>query len=274
MPRATGPGLGARFVFTLPVVQDAGPAPRPTRHRGNGQSTGTILVVDDDPMILRSVRDALSTAGFRAVVTSDPEEALALMEEHRPNLALLDLMLPEHDGVELMGDILTVSRIPVIFLSAYGRDEVVARVLEQGATDYIVKPFSPTELVARVKATLRRFGEPERPVSAKPFVLGDLTIDYAQRRVTVSGDPVPLTATEFNMLAELSMDAGRVVPHNRLLRRVWSPGKPGNLRVLRTHLMRLRRKLGDVAANPRYIFSEPHVGYRMPKGEGEDEQEQ
>ena len=261
-----GPGLGARFVFTLPVVQDAEPARRPARSYENGQSAGTVLVVDDDPLVLRSVRDALSAAGFRAVVTADPEEAPVLMGEHSPCLALLDLILPEHDGEELMGDILAASRIPVIFLSAYGKDEMVARILEQGATDYIVKPFSPTELVARVRAALRRFGEPERPEPAGAFVLGDLTIDYAQRRVSVSGRPAPLTPIEFDLLAALSLDAGRVVPHDRLLRRVWSQVKPGNLRVLRTHLMRLRRKLGDDAANPKYIFGEPRVGYRMPKG--------
>ena len=264
-----GPGLGARFVFTMPVVRDAESAPRPARSQGDEASAGTVLVVEDDPLVLRSVRDALSSACFRPVVTADPEEALALMGEHSPQLALLDLMLPEHDGTELMGDILAVSRIPVIFLSAYGRDEVVARVLEQGATDYIVKPFSPTELVVRVRAALRRFGEPVRPDTAEPFVSGDLTIDYAQRRVTISGRPAPLTPTEFDLLAELAADAGRVVPHDRLLRRVWSPGKPGNLKVLRTHLMRLRRKLGEDAANPKYIFAEPRVGYRMPKGETE-----
>ena len=267
-----GPGLGARFVFTLPVVRDAGPAPRSARSQDAGQSAGTVLVVDDDPMILRSVRDALSSAGFRPVVTEDPEEALALMGEHSPRLALLDLMLPDHDGTELMGDLLAISRIPVIFLSAYGRDETVARVLEQGATDYIVKPFSPTELVARVRAALRRFGEPQVPAPEEPFMLGDLTIDYARRRVTVSGNPAQLTPTEFGLLTELSKEAGRVVPHDRLLRRVWSPGKPGNLRVLRTHLMRLRRKLGDDASNPKYIFAEPRVGYRMPKGERVDEE--
>ncbi|MCY4623413.1 MAG: response regulator [Chloroflexi bacterium] len=261
-----GPGLGARFLFTLPVVREAEPARSPARSQDSGPSAGTVLVVDDDPLTLRSVRDALSIAGFRAVVTADPDEALALMREHSPCLALLDLMLPEYDGTELMGDILAVSRIPVIFLSAYGRDEVVARVLEQGATDYIVKPFSPTELVARVKAALRRFGEPEFPAPAEPFVLGDLTIDYATRRVTVSGLVAPLTPTEFDLLTALSMEAGRVVPHDRLLRRGGGPGKPGNVRALRTLLVGLRRKLGDDAVNPKYIFAEPRVGYRMPEG--------
>ena len=262
-----GPGLGARFVFSLPLAGDAAPAPRPAHSRDGAPSEGTVLVVDDDPLVLRSVRDALSDAGFDVVVTAQPEEAPALLERHRPALALLDLMLPERDGVELMGDLLAVSRIPVIFLSAYGRDEVVAGILEQGAADYIVKPFSPTELVARVRAALRRFGEPLRPEPAEPFVLGDLAIDYARRRVTLAGREATLTRTEFDLLAELSLEAGRVVPHERLLRRVWSPGKPGNLRVLRTHLMRLRRKLGEDAASPRYIFAEPRVGYRMPEGE-------
>ena len=262
-----GPGLGARFTFTLPTVPDAEPARRTARSRGDGPSEGTVLVVDDDPLTLRSVRDALSAAGFRPVVTADPDEALLLMAEHRPGLALLDLMLPERDGVELMGDLLAVSRIPVIFLSVYGRDEVVAKVLEQGATDYIVKPFSPTELVARVRAALRRSGEPQHPEPAEPFVLGDLTIDYERRRVTLSGNPVELTPTQYDLLAALAAEAGRVVTHDRLLRRVWSPGKPGNLRVLRTHLMRLRHKLGEDGSNPRYILAEPRVGYWMPEGD-------
>ncbi len=262
-----GPGLGARFVFTLPVVQETEPVRSPHRSKDGPQSAGTVLVVDDDPMVLRSVRDTLSTAGFSAVVTADPDEALGLMAEHQPRLALLDLMLPERDGEELMGDILAVSRIPVIFLSAYGRDETVARLLEKGASDYIAKPYSPAELVARVRAALRRFWESQFSASEEPFVLGDLRIDYATRRVTVGGNAVELTPTEFDLLAALSMEAGRVVSHERLLRRVWSPGKPGNLRVLRTHLMRLRSKLGDDAVNPTYIFAEPRVGYRMPKGE-------
>ena len=265
-----GPGLGARFVFTLPAVEGAEPAPRPAaRAQDGGRSAGTVLVVDDDPVVLRSVRETLSGAGFRPVVTADPKEALALVAEHSPRLALLDLLLPEQDGVDLMADILAASRIPVIFLSAYGREELVDGVLEQGATDYIVKPFSPTELVARVRAALRRSGEAQRLAPEEPFVLGDLSIDYATRRVTVSGRPAPLTPTEFDLLATLAMEAGRVVPHDRLLRRAWSPGKPGNLHVLRTHLKHLRRKLGDDAGNPTYIFAEPRVGYRMPAAETE-----
>ena len=260
-----GPGLGARFVFTLPVADDTEPASPAARSHDDAPPGGTVLVVDDDPLTLRSVRDALSPAGFRPVVTADPDDALLLVEKERPNLVLLDLMLPGHDGVELMRDILSVSEVPVIFLSAYGKDVVVARILEEGATDYIVKPFSPTELVARVKAALRRFVRWEHPESIEPFVLGDLTIDYAQRTATVAGRPAQLTPIEYHLLVELAAYAGRVVPHEQLLRRAWSPKKPGNLQVLRTHLMRLRHKLGDDAGNPKYIFSVPRVGYRMPE---------
>ncbi len=262
-----GPGLGAQFSFTLPAVPEAEPARRPRVQRGGVPSGGTVLVVDDDPKTLRSVRDALSAAGFRAVVTGDSQEALLLMAEESPRLVLLDLVLPEVNGVDLMGDLMAVSRVPVVFLSVYGRDEVIARALEEGATDYIVKPFSPTELVARVRAALRRFEEPRGPGPVGPFLLGELAIDYERRRATLSGEPVELTPTEFDLLAELSAEAPRVVTHDRLLRRVWSPGKPGNLRVLRTHLMRLRRKLGEDGGNPRYIIAEPRVGYWMPEGE-------
>ena len=263
-----GPGLGARFAFTLPAVREAQLVRSSRRRRSDVESAGTVLVVDDDPLTLRSVRDALSSAGFRTVATGDPQEAPLLMTEHNPRLVLLDLVLPGWDGVELMGDLLAVSRVPVIFLSAYGGDEVVARALEEGATDYIVKPFSPTELVARVRAALRRFEEPRHPEPAGVFLLGELAIDYERRRVTLSGNPVELTATEFDLLAALAAEAGRAVPHDRLLRRVWSPGKPGNRRLLRTHLMHLRKKLGEDGENPRYILAEPRVGYRMPEGEG------
>ena len=177
-----GLGLGARFAFTLPVVPDPKPSPHRARAKEGEPSAGTVLVVDDDPRTLRSVRDVLATAGYQPVVTADPAEALLLMAEVTPRLVLLDLVLPGFDGMKLMGDLQAVARIPVVFLSAYGRDEVVAWVLEQGATDYIVKPFSPTELVARVRAALRRFGASERPAPEEPFVLGDLTIDYARRR--------------------------------------------------------------------------------------------
>ena len=266
-----GSGLGARFTFTVPAVEGAAAeplqrAPDPRRESAAGQP---VLVVDDDPQTLRYVRKALSDAGFEPIVTADPEEALPLVEEKRPDLVLLDMMLPGADGIELMRDILAVADVPVIFLSAYGRDEVVARALESGAIDYIVKPFSPTELVARVRAALRRGVGPYRSDPPEPYVLGDLTIDYAERLVTLAGLPVQLTATEYQLLFDLSVNAGRVLTHDQLLRRAWDPKRQGDLRALRAHLRRLRRKLGEDGSNPKYFFAEPRVGYRMAKGEGQ-----
>ena len=222
-----------------------------------------VLAVDDDPNHLRYIRATLVESGFAPVVTGDPAEAVRLMEEERPELALLDLMLPGIDGMDLMRDILAVADVPVIFLSGYGREEVVARALDMGAVDYVVKPFSPTELAARISAALRRRATVE---PSEPYVLGDLTIDYARRRVTLAGDRVQLTPTEYGMLAELSAHAGRVLTHEHLLKRVWGEWGDGNVRPMRTMVSKLRRKLGDDADNPTYIFTEPRVGFRMPKG--------
>ena len=268
-----GPGLGARFTFTLPSVEagrgTAGalrPVPAGSREGGlmDPEERVRILAVEDDPNDLRYIRDTLTVSGYAPVVTGDPEEAVRLMEEERPELVLLDLMLPGIGGIELMSDILDVADVPVIFLSAYGRDEVVARAFEMGAVDYVVKPFSPTELSARIRAALRRR---ETVEPSEPYVLGDLTIDFAQRRVTLAGRRVELTPTEYGMLAELAAHAGRVLTYEHLLERVWRNRSDGNVRPMRTIVSKLRRKLGDDANNPTYIFTEPRVGFRMPKGE-------
>ena len=245
------------------------------------QSRGTrgrrgvrVLAVDDDAQALRFVRDALTDGGYEVIATDDPEEALRLMEREQPHLVLLDLVLPGTDGIELMRDILSIDNVPVIFLSGYGQDQVIVRAFEMGADDYIVKPFSPTELAARVQAALRRRAGPARAEPAEPYVRGDLTIDYAQRLVSVAGSPVRLTAIEYNLLQELSMHAGRVLTHEHLLNRVWGRTRTRNPRVIRTHLMRLRRKLGEDGENPRYIFAEPRVGYRMERPETRSDAEE
>ena len=264
-----GPGLGARFAFTLPVVVEAmsesvRPVPEITLPAATGQP---VLVVDDDPQTLRYVRRTLSGAGYAPILTGDPEEALRLMEERPPDLVLLDLMLPDADGIELMRDILANAQVPVILLSANSRGQVMERAFESGAADYIVKPFSPTELVARVRAALRRRVGSDPSVSPEPYVLGDLTIDYAERLVTLAGRPVQLRAKEYQLLYELSVNAGRVVTHDELLRRMWGANKPDDLRALRAHLRRLRRALGENADDPTYFFTEPRVGYRMARGD-------
>ncbi len=266
-----GPGRGARFTFTIPVADEMaiGAVARPalgTTHSPHKteEEQVRILVVEDDPQALRYTRDILSKSGYVPLVTVDPEEALHLLEDERPHLVLLDLVLPGIDGMDLMKEILDKSDLPIIFLSAYGRDEVVAKALEKGAADYIVKPFSPTELVARIRAALR-----DRASSApwEPFHLGDLAIDYSERSVTLAGRPVKLTSIEYRMLAELSASAGRTLDYNHLLKRVWRLEGPGDLRPMRTVVSSLRRKLGDDADNPTYISTEPRIGYRMARGD-------
>ena len=212
---SAGPGLGATVTFTLPVAGEGGveavadaPTAPPSSERAR------ILVVDDDPRTLRSVRNTLTAAGYAPLVTGEPGELAQIIRSERPRLVLLDLVMPGKDGIELMEQVPELSDLPVIFISGYGRDETVAAALESGAADYIVKPFSATELVARVRAALRRHEEPE------PFMLGDLAIDYGRRRVTVAGAAVDLTATEFELLRVLCAQRGT----GRDLRDAAAPG--------------------------------------------------
>ena len=192
-------------------------------------------------------------------MTGEPEQISRIVRAERPRLVLLDLMLPGTDGIELMQQVPELSDLPIVFISGYGRDETIARALEAGADDYIVKPFSPTELVARVRAALRRREAPG------PFVLGELAIHYGQRRVSVAGRAVDLTATEYELLRVLSLNAGRVTDYDTLLRRVWGERNHANANLVRIFVRNLRRKLGDDAARPTWIFNVRAVGYRMPR---------
>ena len=261
---SAGAGLGARFTFTLPLAADAGAeAAGPAAERsGSGRSARAperILVVDDDPQTLRYVRDALTSAGYAALVTGEHRDLARIIRTEKPALVLLDLMLPGTDGIELMEREPELADLPVIFISAYGRDETIARALETGAADYIVKPFSPTELVARIRAVLRRRAEPE------PFVSGVLAIDYDARQVSVAGRAVELTATEYELLRVLALNAGRVTTYDTLLRRVWGERENGETKVVRAFVKQLRHKLGDDASKPAWIFTERGVGYRMAR---------
>ena len=189
---------------------------------------------------------------------------------HRSSVLELDPDAPGSDGMALMKDILAIDEVPLIFLSAYGRDEVIASAFDMGAADYVVKPFSQMELAARIRAALREYAEPELQQPSEPFVMGDLTIDYSQRRATLAGRPVELTAIEYLILVKLSGNAGRVLTHDHLLRRVWGQNHQGDSGPVRNIVKRLRRKLGDDAQRPTYILTVPLVGYRMPKGETEE----
>ena len=264
-----GVGRGTRITFTLPIAEQTGTAaaaesvPTSRRGRKRGGKGTRILVVDDDPETLRKVRDTLSKAGYLSFATGDPEEVSLLLEQHRPHLVLLDLVLPGVDGIDLMQEVLEEARVPVIFLSAYGQEDVIARAFDSGAADYMVKPFSPTELTARIGAALRRRASPVRDEPTEPCVLGELAIDYTRRRVTLAGKRVPLTDTEYRLLVELSTDPGTPVTYDELLYRVWGLGGSSDRRVLRSTVKRIRRKLGDEARNPTYLFNESRVGYRL-----------
>ena len=257
-----GPGQGTQVTFTLPAAgEGAAPGPPPVRRWALAEDPEPVpvLAVDDDPTTLRFVRDALAGTEYVPVVTGDPDAVAGLVRAEKPRLVLLDLMLPGTDGIELMERVPELGDLPVIFISAYGRDETIARALEAGASDYIVKPFSPTELVARIRAALRRAADPE------PYRLGDLAIRYEERRVSVAGRDVALTATEYELLRVLSRGAGRVSTTDDLLRQVWGGRHPGDTELVRTYVKKLRRKLGDKAAKPAYIVNVRGVGYRMTR---------
>ena len=258
---SSGAGRGTRFTFTLAVEEVAAGGGRRSRSSRQGREPTRILVVDDDPQTLRYVREALVPDGYVPVTTGDPHELPNLLKTHKPQLVLLDLLLPGTDGIELMQRMPQLTDLPVIFISAYGRDETIVKALDAGATDYIVKPFSPAELTARVRAALRRRSEPE------PFLSGGLAIRYEQRRVSVAGRPVKLTTTEYELLRVLSLNTGRVLTFGSLLRQAWAGRNegPGGRKLVHAVVKRLRRKLGDDPLRPTYILNERGVGYYMPR---------
>ena len=256
-----GPDQGTQITFTIPIAEKVGAMTGPdgdqSRMSGQGSERPPILVVDDDPQMLRFVREALTRAGYSPIVTGDYRELSGIIRAEKPHLILLDLLLSGTDGIDLMESIPEIADLPVVFISAYGRDETIAKALERGAVDYIVKPFSATELTARVRAALRRRTELE------PFVLGDLAIQYEQRRVTMAARPLQLTATEYELLRVFSMNVGRVMTYDSLIRQVWNGPDSGDTDRVRTFVKQLRRKLGDDPARPVYIQNVHGVGYRM-----------
>ena len=251
------------------MVEEAAATASPSIKTAESQrGLGSTLVVDDDPQALRYVRDALSKVGYTPIVTADPRDVIRLVEDNNPHLVLLDLVFPGRvDGIELMREILKNRDVPVIFLSVYGQDEIIARAFDMGAADYVVKPFSPTELAARIRAALRRRAVPERPVPARPYVTGELTIDFAQRLVALDGRPMPLTTLEYRLLVELAIYAGEPVSYDHLLARLWGLTHSRAPRPVRTVVKGLRRKLGDAAVEPAYVFTELGVGYRLVRGD-------
>ena len=251
-----GPGLGSRFTFTIPAAQEVPgvSAKRPNQFPQSRRETAAervrILAVGDDQQMRRYIKRTLSEAGYDAVVTGDLREVEHLIEAEQPDIVLADLALPGTDGFALMQRISNITDAPVIFLSAGTEDQAIARLLDLGAADYVVKPFSPVELAARTKAALRKGAVADYAQPTGTYSLGDLNINYAQRRVTVLGQPARLTETEYRLLVELSSNAGRVLTHDHLLQRVWGFEYSGNPRLLQAFIKTIRRKLGENARNP------------------------
>ena len=271
-----GPGLGSRFLFTLPVAGETAPrldggSRRPGRPSAGG--LGRLLVLDDDPQAVWHIRNTLSEAGYRLTVGWDEEELERLIALESPHLILLGGVSAATDRLDLTRRILTLTEAPLILLSGPGpnRERELAQAFEAGADDYIVTPFSPSELVARVGAALRRRDAPTRLPNRASFELDGLTIDYGQRRVALDGEALALTKTEYRLLCELALYQGQPLSREHLMHRVWSARDSEDSRVVRAYVKRLRRKLGDSAEDPRFIFNEPRVGYRLGASTAADE---
>ncbi len=226
-----------------------------------GEHRPRVLVVDDEPQIVRALKVVLREAGFDAAAAETASQALDLAAVRPPEAAIVDLVLPDGDGVEVTRRLREWSEMPILVLSAVGEEEQKVRALEAGADDYITKPFGARELVARLQAALRRArrGEEEPAV-----VLDGLEIDLAGRAVRRDGEPVHLTPIEFELLRVLLRNRGRLMTHRKLLTEVWGPEYVDDIQPLRTHIARLRAKIEPEGATaPRHIVTDPGVGYRF-----------
>ena len=220
-----------------------------------------VLVVDDEPQIRRFLRTTLSAHGYRVNEASSGREALALTATDQPELILLDLGLPDIDGLEVIHRLREWSTVPIIVVSVRGHESEKIAALDKGADDYVTKPFGMGELLARMRAALRHRlqAELEEPV----FRVASLIVDLVRRVVTVDGHEVKLTPKEYDLLRVLVTHAGKVITHQHLLREVWGPGSVHETHYLRVYIGQLRQKLEPDPAQPRYILTEPGVGYRL-----------
>jgi two-component system KDP operon response regulator KdpE len=222
---------------------------------------GRILVVDDEEEIRRAVGRALSARDYLVETAADGEEALAAARRFDPDLVVLDLNMPVLDGLAVCRQLRTWSQVPILVLSVREDEADKVAALDLGADDYLTKPFGTDELMARVRALLRRAGAPGAPAAVR-FRAGDLEIDLGTHRVVRSGEAVRLTKTEWSLLEELARHPGKLLTHSWLLERVWGPGYAGDVDVLRVFVSQLRRKLETDPSRPRIIATDPGIGYR------------
>ena len=223
-----------------------------------------ILVVDDDIRMLRMMKRMLELESFQTITANNGEAALRVFEKENPDLVLLDIMMPDMNGYTVCQHIREFSEVPIIMVTAMGDDKQKVEGLDTGADDYVTKPFSASELAARVRAILRRTGSQERQ-SNSLFRFKDLVIDYASNRVSMQDQELILTSTEYRLLSYISQNAGRVVTPDQLLNKVWGEEYLGAPHLLQVNIARLRKKLGDDARNPTYILTRPGIGYIMSK---------
>lgn len=225
-----------------------------------GDTGPRVLVVDDELAIRRFLRAALSAQAYQLFEAASAREGLEAAAAVRPDLIILDLGLPDLDGVEVTRRLREWSRVPILILSVRGQDQDKIAALDAGADDYLTKPFSMGELLARMRVALRHAAQPaDEPV----VTAGDLVVDVAHRRVTVGGREVQLTPVEYTLLKTLAAHVGRVMTHGQLLREVWGPGYTTDGNLLRVSISKLRHKIEPDPARPRYIVTEPGVGYRL-----------
>jgi two-component system, OmpR family, KDP operon response regulator KdpE len=221
--------------------------------------SGLILVVDDEPQILRALHTNLRAAGYEVVTAAAGEEALAQLATRAPDAVILDLVLPDLSGTDVCRELRGWSDVPVIVLSAVGDEAAKIAALDAGADDYVTKPFSIDELLARLRAALRRTGQPLEPVVA----VGDLRVDLEKRAVTVRGEPVQLTPHEYALLSLLARNAGKLLTHRVILKEVWGAGYGRESHYLHVYVSQLRRKIEADPSRPRYLLTEPGAGYRL-----------
>jgi two-component system KDP operon response regulator KdpE len=222
-----------------------------------------ILVIDDEAQILRALRTILTTKQFRVTTASRGEEGLALAAAQPPDLIILDLSLPDIDGVEVCARLREWTQIPIIILSVRDGERDKVRALDKGADDYLTKPFGIEELLARIRVALRHSAQSQGTTGRTLITAGTLSIDLAQHIVTRAGVEVKLTATEFKLLAYLAANAGRVLTHHTILSQVWDPADADHVEYLRVYMRQLRKKLEDDPNQPKYILNEPGIGYRF-----------
>jgi two-component system KDP operon response regulator KdpE len=218
-----------------------------------------VLVVDDEPQIIRGLRVILTNAGYKVDEATTKQEALDAVSVRPPDAIVLDLVLPDGDGIEVCTDIRRWSQVPIVVLSAVGDERQKVRALDAGADDYVTKPFGSEELLARMRAVLRRKSDEGDAVVR----VGELEIDLADRAVRRDGKQLHLTPIEFDLLSKLAEHPGRLVTHRQLLQEVWGPGYEDETQYLRVHFAHVRAKIEPDPSNPRYVITEPGIGYRL-----------